>query len=301
MAQDKKVSIIGAGPAGISAGIYLKRVGLDPVIIEKEHIGGLIRNASLVENYPGFPKGIKGLELAELFKNQLERVDVSVIKTNVDHIDYRKGSFIVKTNNDTIISRVVIVASGTKPKKTRFNGCSSLLEGKYLFYEPYSIPIKKRGCRVAIVGGGDIAFDYALTLLDNNCCIDILCRSQPRCIPILKSRVENRDVNIHCNCNIHRVGVLHDNVIVDYTKNGKRCTSQTDYILVACGREPDINFLSDSLKKAYESCTNIPITSVPGLYFVGDVIRGSYRQVGISVGDGIHAAMLADEFIRGGA
>jgi thioredoxin reductase (NADPH) len=297
--KNKEVTIIGAGPAGVSAGVYLQRAGFNPVIVERDEIGGLIRNACLVENYPGLPRGgVRGSDLALLFKDQLKHLGVNVIKNTVHRIDYQDDGFLIRMKDDVIVSHVVIVASGTKPRKNMFN-VSSILEGDRLFYDLISFNRGKPE-RVIVIGGGDVAFDYALTLLGEGCVVDVLCRSEPRCLPLLRSRVSVKGGRVHSNCIIDRIKKQGDRVVVEYKQDGEECSLTANYVLVASGREPEVGFLSESLKKAYESCRDKEciVSSIPGLYFTGDVIRGRYRQVGIAVGDGLHAAMLAEEFIR---
>ena len=113
------VIIIGAGPAGIAAAIQLRRYGLTPVLLEKDHIGGLLVNANLVENYPGFPQGISGVELVKLFQSQLELTGVTVSFEEVLHLDYDE-SFIIRTSQRELRSRIAVVASGTWPRQAEF-------------------------------------------------------------------------------------------------------------------------------------------------------------------------------------
>ncbi|TET79038.1 MAG: NAD(P)/FAD-dependent oxidoreductase, partial [Candidatus Cloacimonadota bacterium] len=113
----KEIVIIGAGPAGISCAIQLKRFGLEPVLFEKDVAGGLLINANLVENYPGFPSGITGNELAELFRRQLTRFSITLRRIEVTELDYNERNFIIKTDNNKFEPDIVIVASGTMPEK----------------------------------------------------------------------------------------------------------------------------------------------------------------------------------------
>jgi len=128
--------IIGAGPAGIAAAIYLKRAGVDPVLFEKnENSGGLLQNADWVENYPGFPDGISGMNLINLFRKQLERMNIKVINQEVTDIQYdEKNHFVVSTNKTRMECRSVIAATGTYPQKPGIHG-ESELTGTRLFYE----------------------------------------------------------------------------------------------------------------------------------------------------------------------
>ncbi len=157
----ENVAIIGAGPAGVAAAIQLKRYGIEPILFEKEEVGGLLKNANLVENYPGFPRGISGKSLVELFKSQVKSYKIRVVYEQVERLSYNYGEFDIDTSKRKFASKTVIIASGTKPR--RIESMDKGLKGKHVFYDIYSIS-KVKGKRIAIIGAGDIAFDYALTL-----------------------------------------------------------------------------------------------------------------------------------------
>ena len=114
MKKPEPVAIIGAGPAGITAAIQLKRYGLSPMLFEKEAIGGLLRNANWVENYPGFPNGISGLKLTRLMAQQLKTVGVEGFFEEVLELDYAKEVFTLETPKQRVVLRHVIVATGTE-------------------------------------------------------------------------------------------------------------------------------------------------------------------------------------------
>ena len=111
------VAVIGAGPAGIAASIYLKRAGLDVTLFEKDEIGGLLLNAYLVENYPGFPLGIEGKQLCRLMKRHLKKWNIKPIKKEVKAVIIKKNSFILNAQGSENTFRAVILATGTTPKE----------------------------------------------------------------------------------------------------------------------------------------------------------------------------------------
>jgi thioredoxin reductase len=113
------VIVIGAGPAGIAAAIQLRRQGIDPVVFEKDAIGGLLRNANLVENYPGFPGGITGIDLVALLKKQLTEYSVRVITEDVTNLDYDGEFFVAKTANQGYHSRIMLIALQPEPSPNR--------------------------------------------------------------------------------------------------------------------------------------------------------------------------------------
>jgi thioredoxin reductase len=113
----ENVTIIGAGPAGIATALQLKRYGITPIILEKNTIGGLIRNAHLIENYPGFPKGISGINLVHLFRKHLERAAITIFPEGVIKLDTEDENFLIQTQKRVFSSHIVVIASGTKPRE----------------------------------------------------------------------------------------------------------------------------------------------------------------------------------------
>ena len=299
MDQISEVTIVGAGPAGIAAAIYLKRAELHPILLEKNEPGGLLRHAYLIENYPGFPGGISGIKLVELFVEQLHAVEVSITKSAVKHVRHHDDTFLIETDQRRLVSSAIIIASGTTPRKLGIKVSASIV-GTHLVYDPFSIPLRGNGVkkRILVIGGGDIAFDYTLTLLNWGHEVTIISRSKPTCLPLLQERVIKNGGIIHTVCVPEEIVEHHEDILLRCQRNNHVEELPADFILVACGRDPNTSFLSPTLKKCIDNNSDIPKTCIPGLYFAGDVIRGPYRQTGIAVGDGIHAAMMAERYLR---
>ncbi len=304
MDKENEVTIIGAGPAGIAAAIYLKRAGIHPLVLEKLQPGGLLRHAHLVENYPGFLRGITGAKLADILIKHLHKLGVSITTSEVHHVGQKNDTFQIKTNEESFVSSAIIIASGTTPKKIQINGATAL-EGRQIFYEPFLIPHQRNGRkkRILVIGGGDIAFDYALTILEWGHDVTILSRSEPVCLPLLQKRVLKKKASLHTLCVVEKIRKDRKDLLIFCRKQDDQMELAADFILIACGRDPSISFLPPSLMKYLEDHTRFPQTSLPGLYFAGDVIRGLYRQTGVAVGDGIHAAMMVQNYLKdtGGA
>ena len=186
--------IIGAGPAGISTAIQLKRYGVEPTLLEKKEIGGLLKNANLVENYPGFPSGVPGPELVKLFKKQLENIQIKVHFEKVLELDYKNGLFSIKTNQKKITCRIIVIASGTKPRKLSYPDLPAKIEN-HIFYEIYPLT-QVENKKIAIIGAGDAAFDYALNLSKQNK-VTILNRGEEvKCLPLLwKRAMETKNIS----------------------------------------------------------------------------------------------------------
>lgn len=299
MDQRNKVIIIGAGPAGLAAAMYLQRAGLYPTILEKDKPGGLLRHAYHIENYPGFPGGIFGCQLTDLFVEQLHTLGLSITKSEVTLVSYNNDTFTIDTDHSRLVSSAIIFATGTIPRTLEIPGSTSIA-GTRLFYEPQSLPPteNREKKRILVIGGGDIAFDYTLTLLNWGYIVTIISRSELTCLPLLQKRAVKNGAKI-CTMRVpEKIVERNNDILLRCQHNNTSEEFIADFILVACGRTPNTSFLAPALKECINDVSKCPQTSLPGLYFAGDIVRGTYRQVGIAVGDGIYAAMMAERFLR---
>lgn len=289
----REVAILGAGPAGIAAAIQLKRSGIESILVEKGEVGGLLLNANLVENYPGFPEGISGRELVGLFKRQLKRVGVRVTFEEVIELDYTEDLFFIKTERRMAKSKIVVIATGTRPKEIPGLEIKDDVRDRF-FYEVYPIiDVKKK--KITIIGSGDAAFDYALGLSKNNE-VTILNRSErTRCLPILMDRcTKSKSISYFTNTEVRGIKEDGSGLEVVHISDGKEFTTYTDYLIAATGREPCTDFFGPNVKKNLDI-----LKKTRRLFMVGDVVNGIYRQTAISVGDGIKAAMEIYKIIEG--
>lgn len=289
------VMIIGAGPAGIAAAIQLRRCGVPTVLVEKERIGGLLWNANLVENYPGFPNGISGPRLVSLFERQLERTGVKVVFDEVKMLDIVENMPIVETCSNVYRSPVVMIASGTKPRPFPLEIPSNVQNRVFSSVCPL---LKARGKYVAIIGGGDAAFDYALNLSRRNTVTILNRQKEIQCLPLLWERARA------CASISYRDGIAvgqiaasetSDSLIVQCEAEGVESTVAADYVIFAIGREPQMDFLSSRVMEREQA-----LIESGQLYYVGDVKNGSLRQTAIAVGDGLRAAMQIYNIWRNG-
>jgi len=287
------VTIIGAGPAGIATALQLKRYGITPVLLEKNTMGGLLRNAHLIENYPGFPKGISGVNLVHLFRKHLERASITIFPEEVINLDIKDGTFLIQTQKRVFSSHIVVIASGTKPREFTSFQISEEVKNKF-FYEVYPL-LKLRRKIVVIVGAGDVAFDYALHLEKNNRVVLLNRGQQARCIPILWERVVNSP-RITYYKNTELVGITGDSsdrMLLECRGPQGMVKLDADYVLFALGREPQLDFLSDKLKMNVQE-----MEMKESIYFVGDVKNVAFRQTAIAVGDGVMTAMKINKRLK---
>lgn len=287
-----EVAIIGAGPAGVAAAVQLQRFGINPLLFEKTRIGGLLNNAYLVENYPGFPNGISGINLVKKLKQHLKKWHLKIVKERVVKISREKSDFIVQTSRK-YRAQIVVVASGTEPKlpKKDITGFQ-----KKIFFEVYPIRNTKNK-RIVIVGAGDAAFDYALNLSRYNKVTIFNRKNEIKGLDLLFKRMKKINgkgkIDYFKNTKIHSIKRLNNYLITEIVKNGKRRNYiKCDYILFAIGREPAIDFLTSSVRHKFPEGDNKRI------YFIGDVRHGNLRQTGIAIGDGVLAAIKVNQYLE---
>ncbi len=260
---EKKVIIIGGGPAGVACAVQLKRYGIDPLLIEKETIGGLVKNAWRMDNFPGYPEGISGSVFANKLKAHLERFEVRYQKSEIRNTKFINGIFILETKDEKISCDILVVASGTRPRKST---CDNE------FTEVFPL-LGTKNKKISIVGAGDAAFDYAMSLCEHNE-VHIFNRGDKiKCVPALL-KIAEKQKNISYHENSMPVGSF-------------------DYTIFATGREADLDCLSEGLKNKREQLEQDGI-----LYVIGDVKNGMHRQTTVATGDGVRAAMAIKDRIK---
>ncbi|MBO8132011.1 MAG: NAD(P)/FAD-dependent oxidoreductase [Candidatus Marinimicrobia bacterium] len=275
------ISIIGAGPAGMFCAIQLKKYGYDPVIFEKDKIGGLSREAYFINNIPGFPNGINGIHFANLLQKHLEKFNIKFINSKIEKVIYENNQFILTTLFGNYSCNILIVASGTKPKPSNTK-ISEKLKSK-VFYSLDNLRDYKAKC-IAIIGSGDIAFDYALSLSNKNKVIILNRSSKPKAIPALIEEAEKKhNIKLLNETELVKVEEYRDRLLLTLN-NLKEIV--VDHILFAIGREPELDFIDKKIIKKHN------VLNMSGkLYIIGDAKNGIYRQITIAAGGGIRCAM----------
>ena len=280
------VLIIGAGPAGLAAALQLQRRGVELIIFERRRVGGLLNNANLVENYPGFPGGIEGEALVERMEHQVTALGVEVNYEEVRNLDYAEGQFKAETQRAVYRAPVVIIASGTIGMTPEGINTPQGLEERVL---TEILTIKAvTGKKVVIIGAGDLAFDYALNLGRRNEVLILNRSTERKCLPLLWERARQIPaISYREQTRLVSIQAGKDSRLRLVTEHpGGRNDTSCDYLVYAIGRRPNTAFLSGQLQQKVSELEQNGL-----LYTIGDVKNGIYRQIAIAVGDGILAAM----------
>jgi thioredoxin reductase len=283
------VTIIGAGPAGIAAAIQLQRSGIKFLLLEKNRIGGLLNEANLVENFPGITNGVSGKILTARLKRQLRAAGINIEKTQVLRLAYHDGYFMIQTEKQTITAGKVILACGTLPLAP--GPPLDRLQPQERIFNSVLPLLKTKQKTIAIIGGGDAAFDYALNLARKNK-VHILNRSgKPRTLPILLNRCrQHHNIIIHENSRLtNAMSTEGATEIMLKTLNqlsGQKNEIVCHLILIAIGRVPALHFLAPDLR-----ATIAKLELQKKIFLAGDVGNGRFRQAIIAAADGLRAAM----------
>lgn len=289
----RKCVIIGAGPAGMNAALYLKRAGIEPIIIEKDVPGGEMLKTDKIENYLGF-ESISGGELALKMSIQLKDLGVNIIRDKVIKVRY-DDKFIVECEKEQYVSDYVIVATGRAPRKLGLRG-EEELTGKGISYCAVCDGAFYRGREVAVIGGGDAALTEALYLADLCSKVYVVVRHNLRASDVLQNRVkakENIIVLKNVNVNELKYDDKLSNVILD---DGK--TLPVSGMFIAIGGMPELSFLNEidlEMKNGYILTNDKMESNIKGLYAVGDVRYKDYYQIVTAVSDGAVAALAIRE------
>jgi thioredoxin reductase len=285
-----EVCIIGGGPAGLMTAIQLKRYGMNSILIEKNQLGGLLWNANLVENYPGFPKGVSGEKLVSLFTKQYQNYGLEYFHEKVEYLDFEENSFLIQTNSKSFRSKFLVIAIGTCPKKFPKNLVSDLLVNN-VFYEIYPIAKEKKKT-IAIIGAGDAAFDYAINLSRMNK-VKIINRSETiKALPLLVSRSKNNpNIEYFPSTQIEKLEKIDNGLNLTLSSRISKQKMYVDILIGAIGREANIIKKGQNFRNHEKE-----LLSDGRIHCIGDVKNGIFRQTAIAVGDGLRAAMQIYQF-----
>ncbi|MDE5586042.1 MAG: thioredoxin-disulfide reductase [Muribaculaceae bacterium] len=303
-----KVLVIGSGPAGYTAGIYAGRANLTPLIYEGNQPGGQLTQTTEIENFPGYPDGVGGIEMMDQLRKQAERFGAEVRPRNIESIDLSKRPFVaIDDHGDEITANTVIISTGASAKylgipdeiKYQGMGVSACAVCDGFFY---------RKKVVAVVGGGDTACEEAL-YLSSLCSKVYLIVRKPylRASDVMRKRVMNTpNIEILFECNV--IGLFGDEVVEGAHVVRAAGTPQEDHFdikidgfFLGIGHNPNTKFLDGQLELDEQGYIKVKgdttETSVEGVFAAGDVADPRYRQAIVAAGSGAKAALDAEHFL----
>jgi thioredoxin reductase (NADPH) len=303
MANEYDVIIIGGGPAGLSAGLYTSRARLRSLLIERGLVGGQITNAELVENYPGFPQGISGLELGQLIHQQATKYGLETLAAEATGIELQGEKRVVITTKGKFSAKAVIIASGSERRKLGIPGEEELTGRGVSYCATCDGPFFKDNT-VAVVGGGNAAITEALHLTKFAAKVKVIHRrSELRATQILqeKAKAEPKieflwDTKVEGIEGKDRVKRLNLSNVV----SGEKSTLDVAGVFVAVGLKPNTDYLKGVLPvddAGYIATNEKMETQIPGIFAAGDVRLNSARQSITAAGDGATAAVYAQKFL----
>ena len=297
------VVIIGAGPAGYTAGIYCSRARHNTLLISGILPGGQLMNTTDVENYPGFSDGIMGPDLMTVMRKQTEKMGTKIIDDEVTSVDFKTNPLKVKTASEEFEARTVIVCTGANPRKIGLDG-EQTFAGKGVSYCATCDGAFFKDQELIVVGGGDSAMEEATFLTKFASTVHIIHRREEfRASKIMQERaLANEKIKVHFNCTVKDIqgDQKFQKVILSNTKTNEDETLEAGGLFVAIGHEPNSKMFQNQLEldeNGYVIIKNNTETSIPGVFCAGDVHDHRYRQAVTAAGFGCMAAIDVDKYL----
>ena len=302
--MNRKVVIIGGGPAGYTAAIYTARANLKPLVLAGYSAGGQLMTTTDVENYPGFEKGIQGPDLMVAMQKQAERFGAEILFKDVTKVDLKKSPFEVTYEDTTVKAQAVIIATGAAPRKlglkseTEFwsKGVSSCATCDGAFFKDKEL---------AVVGGGDSAMEEANFLTRFATKVTLVHRREKlRASKIMEDRTrKNPKIEWALNKTVSEVlgnGKVSGLKLKD-TQTGKESQLKVDGLFLAIGHIPNSQLFKGQLKtdkEGYILANEKTATNIPGVFAAGDVVDHVFRQAVTAAGTGCQAAISAERYLE---
>jgi len=297
------VIIIGAGPAGYTAGIYCARARHDTLLISGILPGGQLMNTTDVENYPGFSDGIMGPDLMTVMRKQTEKMGTKIIDDEVTSVDFKNNPLKVKTASEEFEARAVIVCTGANPRKIGLDG-EQTFAGKGVSYCATCDGAFFRDQELIVVGGGDSAMEEAIFLTKFASVVHIVHRKgEFRASKIMQERaLSNEKIKIHFNSTVKEIhgDQKFQQVVLNNTETNEDKILEAGGLFIAIGHEPNSTIFQDQIEldeNGYIIIKNNTETSVTGVFCAGDVHDHRYRQAVTAAGFGCMAAIDVDKYL----
>jgi thioredoxin reductase (NADPH) len=295
--------ILGSGPAGLSAALYTARAQLEPVVLAGADYGGQVSLTHIVENYPGFPEGVGGAELTELFKKQAERFGARVLFDTATEVDLSQRPFRVKTYEREFLADTLIIATGATPRHLEIPG-ETELTGRGVSYCGTCDGFFFKDKEVVVVGGGDSALEEGAFLTRFATKVTLVHRrNELRASVILQERAkENPKMSFVWDTVLNKIqgnGAVSE-VELENLKTGKKEPFKTDGVFIFIGHTPNTQLFEGKLEMeaGYIKANAHMETSVPGVFAAGEVADPHFRQVITSAGMGAAAGIQATKFLE---
>ncbi len=300
----ERLIIIGAGPAGLTAALYAARAGLEPLVLTGYNVGGQILLSPSVENFPGFPEGIVGSDLSDLWQQQATRFGARCIVTEAVSVDFKTRPFKVSTTKEVYEAEAVIIATGASARRLGLES-ERRLSGRGVSTCATCDGVFFRGKDVVVVGGGDTAMDEALFLARIAKSVTVIHRRDKlRASKILQERaLSNEKISFIWNHVVEEVvgEKKVDGVLLRNVKTGEKRSVECQGVFIAIGYQPNTALFKDQVKLdrwGYIQLRKWSETTVKGVFAAGDVHDSRYRQAITSAGAGCKAAMNAIKYLE---
>lgn len=299
-----QVLIVGSGPAGLSAALYAARAELAPVVLTGMTFGGQASITHIIENYPGFPEGLEGPKLGELFREQAERFGAEVVYDTATEVDFSKKPYKVTTYGGTYTANSVIITTGATPRHLEVPG-EVEFTGKGVSYCGTCDGFFFKEKEVVVVGGGDSAMEEGLFLTRFATKVTVIHRrDELRASPILERRAkENPKIKFIWDTVVENIegGDAVTHVNLKNVKTGETSSFDTDGVFIFIGHTPNSELFEGQLEMddgGYLVVDHLMKTSKPGVYAAGEIADPHFRQVITSAGMGAAAAIQATRYLE---
>ena len=301
--QTENVIILGTGPAGLAAALYAARAELNPLVLTGTELGGQAALTDRIENYPGFPQGVGGIELADLFQKTAERFGARIQYETAENVDLASEPFKVKTYDQEYFAKTIIISTGASPNKINVPG-ENELRGKGVSYCATCDGIFFKDKKVAVIGGGDSALEESLFLTRYAKSVSVIHRrNELRAGVFLQNCArENSKVNFIWDTIVEKINGL-DSVQSLELKNlitEARSTFPVNGVFIFIGHSPNTSMFKDQLEMDQMGYLVVDArmrTKIAGVFAAGEVADPHYRQVITSAGMGAAAAIEATRYL----